>query len=145
MQEPIRCSTSRMWATRRPIGSRRPRWIGVFTDLLAHLQRSGVEAILLEIADGLFQAETAALISHDAFRRLVDGVLFAAQDAMGAAAGVSRLRDEGHRVLALVGRMEAAPLQIREASAVTRLPFLRRRDLADPASAAKLLEESRAR
>ena len=114
---------------------------GVFTDLLAHLQRSGAEAIVLEIADGLFQPETAALVSRDAFKRLVDGLLFAAQDAMGAAAGVSQLRDEGHRVLALTGRMEIAPLQVREASAVTRLPFLRRSDLADPCAAAKLLEE----
>jgi hypothetical protein len=114
---------------------------GAFTDLLAHLQRSGVEAILLEIADGLFQAETAGLLSRDAFKRLVNGVLFAAQDAMGAAAGVSRLRDDGHRVLALAGRMEAAPLQVREASAVTLLPFMRRKDLADPSTAAKLLEE----
>jgi hypothetical protein len=113
---------------------------GVFTDLLAHLQGSGVDAILVEIADGLFQAETAALVSRDAFKRFVGGVLFAAQDAMGAAAGVSRLWDEGHRVLALAGRMEAAPLQVREASAVTRLPFLRRSDLADPCTAAKLLE-----
>jgi hypothetical protein len=117
----------------------------VFTDLVAHLQRSDVEAIILEIADGLFQPETAALISRDAFKRLVDGVLFASQDAMGAAAGVSRLRDEGHRVLALAGRMEIAPLQVREASAVTRLPFLRRSDLADPSSAVKLLDECRSR
>lgn len=118
---------------------------GVLSDLVGHLQGSGVDAILLEIADGLFQPETAALVSSDSFKRLVDGVLFAAQDAMGAAAGASRLREEGHRVLALAGRMEVAPLQVREASAVTRLPFLLRRDLSDPSSAAKLLAESRTR
>lgn len=116
---------------------------GVLSDLLAHLQQSGVDVILLEVADGLFQPETASLVSSNAFRRLVDGLLFAAQDAMGAAAGVSTLREAGHRVLALAGRMEAAPLQVREASSVTRLPFLSRRDLSDPGSAAKLLAESR--
>ena len=116
---------------------------GVLNDLVAHLQDSGVDAILLEIADGLFQAETAALVASGAFERLVDGVLFAAQDAMGAVAGVQRLREQGHRVLALAGRMEAAPLQVREASAVTRMSFLARRDLSDPSSAAKLLAESR--
>jgi hypothetical protein len=113
----------------------------VFVDLVAHLQGSGVGAILLEIADGLFQTETAALIARDAFRRFVDGVVFAAQDAMGAAAGVSRIREAGHRVFALAGRLEVAPLQVREACAVARLPFLRRRDLADPSTATKLLEE----
>jgi hypothetical protein len=120
-----------------------PALVRVLMDLLAHLQQSGVDAILLEIADGLFQPETAALISQESFKRLVDGVIFAAQDAMGAAAGVSRLREVGHRVLALAGLLEVAPLQIREACAETRLPFLLRRDLANPLAAAKLLEQSR--
>src|SRR5262245_46408858 len=117
----------------------------VFTDLLGHLQQSGVDAIIVEIADGLFQTETAALIGRATFKRLIDGVLFAAQDAMGAAAGVARLRDEGHSVLALTGRMESAPLQVREASAEARRPFMRRADLADPLTATKLLDEARAR
>jgi hypothetical protein len=118
-----------------------PALEAVFTELLGHLQRRGADVILLEVADGLFQTETAALVARETFKRLVDGVLFAAQDAMGSAAGVSRLREEGLYVLALTGRMEAAPLQVREASLATRLPFLRRCDLADPSTALKLLEE----
>jgi hypothetical protein len=118
---------------------------GVLSDLVGHLQGSGVDVILLEIADGLFQPETAALVSSASFKRLIHGVLFAAQDAMGAAAGASRLCEAGHRVLALAGRMEAAPLQVREASAATRLPFLPRMGLSDPSSATKLLAESRVR
>lgn len=73
--------------------------------------------IVLEVANGAYQNETAALLASAAFRRQVDGVLFAAGEALGAVAGVSRLRALGLEVLAATGVLTASPLATREAAA----------------------------
>src|SRR5918997_5593078 len=47
----------------------------------AHLVARGVDAVVMEIADGLLYAETAGLIDAPRMRDLVDGTVFAAGDA----------------------------------------------------------------
>lgn len=97
--------------------------------LLTHLREEGVDAIVLEVADGLFQQETAALLSSPRFRSLVDAVIFAAGDAMGAAAGVAWLRQRGWPVAAVSGCVSASPLAAREVREATGLPVLGLDDL----------------
>jgi len=97
---------------------------GIFTTLVAQLGAAGVEAAVIEVADGLLQAETAELVQSDAFRTTVDHVLFAAGDAMGATAGVRWLNDHDLAATALCGLVSAAPLGRREAVAAAGLPVL---------------------
>lgn len=99
--------------------------------LMAHLRENGVDAIVLEIADGLFQQETAALLSSPRFRSLVDAVIFAAGDAMGAAGGVAWLRQRGWPVVAVSGCVSASPLAMREARQATGLPVLGLKELSN--------------
>lgn len=103
--------------------------------LVAEARAAGAEVILLEIADGLHQRETAELMRSVPLRQMVTGVVFAASDAMGAEAGSDWLRDAGHRVLALSGKMTASPLAIREAEFATGLPVLTAEALATPETA----------
>lgn len=49
----------------------------------------GAEAIVMEIADRLRQAETAAILADSRLRSMLAGTLFAAGDAMAALAGVA--------------------------------------------------------
>ena len=111
----------------------------LFRDLIAHEEAAGVDAIVLEIADGLLQAETAALLESESFRSLTDGVLFAAGESMGAAAGSDWLRAKGLPLRGISGRLSASPLQVREATDATGLPVYGLSDLDDPATAAKVL------
>ena len=97
---------------------------------------------MIEVADGLFQPETAALIESALFREVTDAVLFASPDALGAAGGVQVLTAAGLDVIGVGGVLTAAPLQEREAFLATRLPVLSRTSLADPATAKKLLEQA---
>jgi len=113
--------------------------VEVLHTLVAHLTAAGCDAIVLEVADGLFQTETAALLRHTAFAAAVDRLVFAAADAMGACGGVEVLRACGHRVDAVVGALTASPLAVREAVAVLDVPVLGRADLADPRWASDLL------
>jgi hypothetical protein len=110
-----------------------------FVTLVAHLAASGVDAIVLEVADGVFQRETAALLRSPVFHELVGGVLFAAQDSMGAAAGASWLRGESVPVVGLSGVLTAAPLQREEAAGATGLPLYSREELSQPAIAMAIL------
>lgn len=99
------------------------------------------DAVIVEVADGLYQAETAALLKSPTFRRVVNGVVFAAGDAMGAAAGVEWLEQRGLPVLAVSGALTASPLGAEEASLATRLPVLGPAELADPDRIGVLLED----
>jgi len=98
-----------------------------------------VDAIVLEVADGILQCETAALLESAAFSACVGTVLFAAGDAMGAVAGAGWLRTRNLALAGFSGVLTAAPLQREECSKATGLPSYTRRDLARPATAATIL------
>jgi hypothetical protein len=112
----------------------------VLMQLVAHLQQADVDAIVLEVADGLLQPETAALIESDVFGSLVSGLIFTASDAMGAAFGAERLQCVGLDLLAISGVLTSSPLQVREAAKVTGLPVIGQAGLLDPTKASKLLD-----
>ncbi len=95
-----------------------------FSLLTRHLAAGGAEVIVVEVADGLFQRETATLLGSRVFQQGVDGFLFASNDALGAASGVETLKRLGLRVLGVSGVLTASPLSIREACAATDVPIL---------------------
>jgi hypothetical protein len=101
-------------------------------ELVDHLAAAGSGVILVEIADGLFQQETARLIRSRIFRDLIDGVVFAAGDAMSAAAGVALLHNAGLPVIGISGLLSASPLASREAEAASGVPVLTKDELASP-------------
>lgn len=96
----------------------------IVVTLLSHLINAGVDSIVLEVADGLYQEETAHLLSSGAFKEAVDGVVFSAGDALGAKAGVEWLIERGLPVLAVSGSLTLSPLAVREAQEATGLPIL---------------------
>ncbi|MEO5316823.1 DUF1611 domain-containing protein [Pseudarthrobacter sp. CC12] len=110
-----------------------------FAELVNHLTASGAALNLVEIADGIYQDETSRLLEANVLRNMVDAVIFAAPDSMGAVAGVSHLQKLGHKVLAVTGLLTRSPLAIREAAKVTGLPVLTREELTEPGTAASLL------
>lgn len=102
---------------------------GILETLTAHLAKAGTDAIVIEIADGLFQNETAALLDSPVFANMVDSVIFAAGDAMGATAGVEWLRRKKLPVIAVSGLLTASPLAIIEAAKATGLPVPDKKEL----------------
>ncbi|MGQ0841432.1 DUF1611 domain-containing protein [Actinokineospora sp.] len=110
--------------------------------LHGHLMARGVDAIVLEIADGLLQPETAQLLDRAEMRRITNGVLFAAADSSGALYGVQRLRSACHPVLAVSGLLTVSPLAVREAQAGLDVPVYGSEDLQSPALAGELLRRA---
>lgn len=111
----------------------------VFLRLISHLGRVGLDAIVVEVADGILQSETAELLSAPGFAFYCDRVIFTASDAMGAVAGTQWLHARGLDVCAVSGLLSSSPLAVREAAAATGLPVLSRRALSDAATVEALL------
>lgn len=112
----------------------------IYKRLLNHLCTKGVDAVVLEIADGLFQQETAALINSPVLRNHVDAILFAAGDAMGANGGVEWLRKRNLPVVGISGCISASPLASREAQEATGLKVFGLDELASPDIAVELFD-----
>jgi len=113
----------------------------IFDALMSHLIQAGVNAIILEFSDGLYQDEISDMLCTSAFHndprslvlnQHVDGVMFAAHDAMGAIAGVDQLRRSGLSVLALSGTMTQSSLSVREAEEACGLPVINSDTLSNP-------------
>jgi len=107
--------------------------------LVSHMAAAGVDAIVMEVADGVYQKETATLLRSSTFAQRVSGILLAARDAMGASAGIRALAEQPRPVLALSGLLSASPLQRREAQAALGIESFNREELASPAVARRLL------
>jgi len=116
----------------------------VARDLVGHVHGAGVDVALVEIADGVLQAETAALLEHPQVSGSIDAFVFAAGDALGALAGRDWLAARGLPLLGIAGTIDSAPLLARECEAATGAPVLTRSQLCDPASARKLVQTARA-
>jgi hypothetical protein len=101
--------------------------------LLAHAAECDVAVV--ELADGVTQVETAALLSRPDFVAHLDGTILAAPEALSAQGGLSWLLARGIEPIALSGVITRAPLAAEEAAKATGLPVLDRMVLADPATA----------
>lgn len=93
------------------------------------LAEKSPDVVILELADGLFFQETADLVETAEFADLVDDVVVAANDAMGADAGIRRLATHAITPIALAGRMTSSPLAVREAQNLTDAPIVPLDDL----------------
>ncbi len=100
------------------------------------------DVVLVEIADGIYQEETARLLRDGIFQDSVDQVVFAAVDALGARTGVAELLDAGLRVACASGVMTSSPLAAREADAVLApfsVPVIGTFGLTEPETATGLM------
>ncbi len=107
--------------------------------LLAAAARAGADVAVVELADGVLQSETDALLADPATRGAFAGFLYAAPDALAAVGGAAVLGRHGIVPVCLTGLIARAPLLAAEAAAATGLATLSREALRDPAEAIALL------
>jgi len=112
---------------------------GLLVGMVAELAAADSDVVVLEIADGVFQQETSRLLEDPLLESLVDQVVFASADALGATAGVRRLVEAGHDVVACSGVVTASPLAAAEARAAVEVPVVDTYELTDPSVAERVL------
>ncbi len=83
----------------------------------AQLATHDPEFVIIEIADGIIQRETAMMLADPAFRASIDAVTFAGPDALSCEAGVRRLLALGYPVIATAGIVANGTLGIAEVEA----------------------------
>lgn len=115
----------------------------LWASLVDTLILDGPDVVVVEIADGLYQRETSRLLTDPQFIDRVDAVVFTAQDALGASAGVSALRAHGLPVVAVSGVLTGSPLAAAEARAALTVDVIDTYDLCDPNVATALLPSPR--
>lgn len=105
------------------------------------LSETDTDVVVVEIADGVYQGETARLLRDPLFHAVVDRIVFAAGDALGAVGGVRELQAAGLDVAAVSGVLTSSPLATAEARAVLSVPVIDTYELTEAAVSTALLPQ----
>lgn len=115
-----------------------PKIERAFETLVGQAAREGATVAVVEIADGVFQKETGAILAGSKIIERMDGLLFAAPDALGAVGGTQYLATHGLKPFAISGMVSCSTLGSREAQSATGVPILTREELCDGSTVADL-------
>jgi hypothetical protein len=97
----------------------------LFERMLADLEPAKPEVVVMEIADGILQRETAMLLEDARFKQRLHGVILSADNALSALYASDRLRELGHHVIAVSGAITSSPLSVREFQQRSGIPVAR--------------------
>jgi hypothetical protein len=97
--------------------------LDLFDRMTADAAQVHPDILVMEIADGLLQRETALLLEHEAIRRRVGGVVLAAPCASSALFGLSQLAPLGHQIVAVSGCVTSSPLAVQEFANRSQVPI----------------------
>lgn len=111
--------------------------------LLGHAAENGCDVALVELADGIFQRETSAILEREEFSMEIDGVMFAAPCAASTMGGCAVLRTMKIEPAVVTGMVSRSPLATSEAEAAAGISVTTREALCDPVHAGALLARIR--
>ncbi len=107
--------------------------------LLANAQALGADVAVVELGDGVLQEETANILSTPLFNSWLQGVMFAAPDALSALAGTDYLAKMRLPLIAISGLLTRSPLLCKEFAKFSETRVLDKNELADKETALALL------
>lgn len=113
--------------------------LDLYGRLVDQATATGATWIVVEIADGVIQGETAALIASTRFVSTVNAWLLAANDALGALGAAQLLQRRGITPLAVSGVVSRSALCRREVEIATNVPCLAASELEEGGLNAKLM------
>jgi hypothetical protein len=93
---------------------RREQILDIFDIIYSNLAVEGPDYIVMELADGVFQRETALLLEESRLMDRVAHIFFSASDSLSAFGGFHYLRELGLEVRAFAGPVANSKLTIRE-------------------------------
>jgi hypothetical protein len=102
----------------------RTELLNLYTTLLCKVMTENPDYVVIEIADGIFQRETAMLLEDASFMAGISAVLFSCGDSLSALQGLRSLSEMGIQPVALSGLFTASPLLIEEVKDRCTLPIL---------------------
>ncbi len=92
----------------------REELLGLFHAMMEEMTADAPDVVLMELADGLLQRETAMLLVEPEMKRAARGLVFTAESSLSALWGAQRLRQLGYQIVAVSGKFTSSPLAMRE-------------------------------
>ena len=93
---------------------RKEELLELFHAMSAEVAADDPDVVLMELADGLLQRETAMLLAEPEIHQAVRGLVLSAESALSALWGADRLRKLGYRIIAVSGKFTSSPLAMQE-------------------------------
>lgn len=94
----------------------------LFYTMMADLEKTSPDVVIIEIADGILQRETAFLLAEHSIKRMVSGIIVAADSAPSALYAAEKIQELDHKVIAVSGSITSSPLFVREFEEKSRIP-----------------------
>lgn len=97
----------------------------IYATLLHQLEtlQPNIDALVVEIADGLLQEETYQLLQDQHFMQNINGVLLSCYDSLGLKGSLDILKTLDIEPILLGGWFTASPLLVQEAKKVSSIPI----------------------
>lgn len=105
-----------------------PRLQRLFHTMVEDACDADVDVVVVELADGVLQQETEALLADPTIQERTGGAVLAAPCALSALMGCQLIRSAGINVIAVTGRITNAPLFVDEFELRSRVPVLSSND-----------------
>jgi hypothetical protein len=114
--------------------------ITAFEDMVMHLQAQAVDAIVIEVADGLLQQETEQLLCSPIVQQATSGIFYSAGDSSSSIYGSKWLQQQGYHVIGVSGVVSSNPLAKTEVENNLTIPVFMKTDLTQAGFGHQLIE-----
>lgn len=104
--------------------------LNLYQSLLAKMVNSvNPDYVIVEIADGLLERETNALLKHSGFKSQFHGAIFSASGSLSGIAGANQIEDLGINIIGISGLVTTSPLLVEEIRQNSKYSVLLMEDL----------------
>ena len=108
--------------------------LNILETLLNRVERIKPDVVVIEIADGLLQRETKALINHKPFMNMINGTLLSCADSLSVNSGIDILTKVNQTPLLISGIFTTSPLMVAEVKKETNIPVFTLEDFTNKMS-----------
>ncbi|WP_422079407.1 hypothetical protein [Ulvibacterium sp.] len=107
--------------------------MNIYESLLRDVEAVNPDYLVIEVADGLYQRETSALLEHSPFTETIDHVILSCGDSLAVHTGEQLLQEVfDQRLFALGGLFTGSPLMVSEVEQKSSIPVLTLEKLVEP-------------
>ncbi len=96
----------------------------LFNVMLTEATAVESDVVVMEIADGILERETAIILTDPVFRSRVKALVLSAESSLSGIYGAKLLEEMGYKVCLVSGRMTSAPLYVREFQSRSDIPVV---------------------
>jgi len=114
--------------------------LGIFHSLGDFLLAQGADALVVEVADGILQEETRALLQKPEFKRAISATWYCAGDSGSALFGVEWLKKQAYPLAAVSGVVSSNPLAAAEVQKAAAVNVVTKQDLIRAGSGHQLMQ-----